>query len=357
MTKTSHIKSILVIGLGKVGGLAAELFNEDYKVTGLDRYIEGKWPFEVIKYDMSKDDDYEDLFKDFDAVVSCMPYTMNLPIATTARELGIHYFDLTEDVSITKAIRQMATDSTSLLAPQCGLAPGFIGIVGAGLANGFKKIRSIELRVGALPLNPSGLLGYSFNWSPAGLVNEYLNDCKVIRDGKVVHTPSLDGLETLHIGGQTLEAFSTSGGLGTMCETFEGKTQTLNYKSIRYPGHCKQMRFLFNELLLRNHKKLAEEILVTAKPPVQDDRVFVYVAVEGWKKSGKLEREEFVRDYRTMEILGKKRNAIAWTTAASVCAVVEMVDRGKLPSRGFLKQESINLEDFLKTRYGRYFSD
>jgi saccharopine dehydrogenase-like NADP-dependent oxidoreductase len=117
------------------------------------------------------------------------------------------------------------------------------------------------------------------------------------------------------------------------------------------------MRFLFNELLLRNHKKLAEEILVTAKPPVQEDRVFVYVAVEGWKTSNKLEREEFVRDYRAIEILGKKRNAIAWTTAASVCAVVEMVNQGKLPDRGFLKQENIKLNDFLKTKNGHYFSD
>ncbi len=351
------MKKILVIGLGKVGGLAAELLNEDFNVTGLDKYVEGNWPFEVIKFDMTRVDEYEKIFRGFDAILSCMPYTMNLPIATMARKLNMHYFDLTEDVTTTTTIREMAATSATLLAPQCGLAPGFIGIVGAGLAYDFKKIRSIELRVGALPLNPSGLLGYSFNWSPAGLVNEYLNDCTVIRDGKVVNTPSLEGLETLHIGGQTLEAFSTSGGLGTMCETFEGKTQTLNYKSIRYPGHCKQMRFLFNELLLRNHRKLAEEILVTAKPPVQEDRVFVYVAVEGWKSSGKLEREEFVRDYRAREILGKKRNAIAWTTAASVCAVIEMVNRGQLPDKGFLKQESIKLETFLRTKYGKYFSE
>lgn len=351
------MKNILVIGLGKVGRLVAELLNQDFNVTGLDKFTEGEWPFQVIKYDMSLEDDYSDIFKEFDAVVSCMPYTMNLAIATAARELDIHYFDLTEDVATTKAIRQMAVNSSSLLAPQCGLAPGFIGIVGAGLAHKFEKIRSIELRVGALPLNPSGLLGYSFNWSPAGLVNEYLNDCKVIRDGKVVHTPSLEGLETLHIDGQTLEAFSTSGGLGTMCETFEEKTQTLNYKSIRYPGHCKQMRFLFNELLLRNHKKLAEEILVTAKPAVQEDRVFVYVAVEGWKKAGNLERDEFVRDYRAIEILGKKRNAIAWTTAASVCAIVEMVEQGTLPGQGFLKQESIELDKFISTKNGQYFSN
>ena len=350
------MKNILVIGLGKVGRLVAELLNQDFNVTGLDKFTEGDWPFKVIKHDLSRGDEYPDILKNFDAVVSCMPYTMNLPIATAARELNIHYFDLTEDVATTKAIRLMADNSSSILAPQCGLAPGFIGIVGAGLAYDFEKIRSIDLRVGALPLHPSGLLGYSFNWSPAGLVNEYLNDCKVIRDGKVVHTPSLEGLETLHITGQTLEAFSTSGGLGTMCETFEGKTQSLNYKSIRYPGHCRQMRFLFNELLLRNHKKLAEEILVTAKPPVQEDRVYVYAIVEGWKKAGTLEREEFVRDYRALEILGKKGNAIAWTTAASVCAIVEMVEKGDLPGSGFLKQESINLNKFMATKNGQYYS-
>jgi saccharopine dehydrogenase-like NADP-dependent oxidoreductase len=80
-------------------------------------------------------------------------------------------------------------------------------------------------------------------WSPAGVINEYINDCEVIHNGKVKLVPALDGLETINIEGMEFEAFSTSGGLGTMCETYAGKVDTLNYKTIRYPGHGKLMRF------------------------------------------------------------------------------------------------------------------
>ena len=168
--------------------------------------------------------------------------------------------------------------------------------------------------------------------------------------------PSLEGIELINIEGQEFEAFSTSGGLGTMCETFEGKVDTLNYKTIRYPGHCSLMRFLLYELILKENRELAEKILTEAKPPVQQDVVYVYAVVEGWKGEY-LEREEFYRAYHPIEIDGEHWRAISWTTAASIASVVEMVADGSLPDKGFIKQEDIKLADFLKTGNGRYFSD
>jgi saccharopine dehydrogenase-like NADP-dependent oxidoreductase len=113
-----------------------------------------------------------------DALVACLPYHANLPVAEAAHRAGIHYFDLTEDVATTVAIRDMAKTSKGLMAPQCGLAPGFIGIVGAELCQRFTKLRDVELRVGALPRYPNGQLRYSFTWSPAGVINEYINDAR-----------------------------------------------------------------------------------------------------------------------------------------------------------------------------------
>ncbi|MCU0403185.1 MAG: L-lysine dehydrogenase, partial [Chitinophagaceae bacterium] len=240
---------------------------------------------------------------------------------------GIHYFDLTEDVSTTAAIRKMAETSRGVMAPQCGLAPGFIGIVGADLYKRFTKLRDVELRVGALPRYPNGLLGYSFTWSPAGVINEYINDAEAIHNGVRKMVPSLDGLEVINIEGQELEAFTTSGGLGTMCETLEGKVDTLNYKTIRYPGHCKLMRFFLYELCMKNDRVLTEKILTEAKPPVAEDVVYVYAAVEGWQ-GDHLAREEFFNAYHPIVHKGKTWRAISWTTAASVAAVVEMVARG-----------------------------
>lgn len=351
-----QINHVAVIGIGKVGSLVATLLHETgYQVTGWDARVRDDLDFPVKPVDVSDVAALPDALADVDAVVSCLPYHLNLPVAKAACAAGVHYFDLTEDVPTTRAVREMAADSRSVLAPQCGLAPGFIAIVGAWLAHGFEALRSIELRVGALPQHPKGKLGYAFNWSPEGVVNEYLNDCEVIRNGRRAEVPAMGGLEQIVINGILLEAFSTSGGLGTMCETYEGKVETLNYKTMRYPGHRDMMQFVFEELLLKDDRQHAGEILVNAKPPVNADVVFIHGACEG-TKNGQLWREEFVRAYKPREIGGRSWRAISWTTAASVCAVVELVASGKLPSKGFIKQEEIALDDFFATHCGAYYA-
>lgn len=352
---SAKIDSILVLGLGRVGSLVATLLHETgFSVTGADMNDTAGMPFQVEKLDLKNPGDSK-IMNGFDAVVSCLPYHFNIGLAAAAHERGMHYFDLTEDVKTTKAIIKMGA-AQAVMAPQCGLAPGFVAVVGASLAETFDKIRSIRLRVGALPQHPTGLLGYAFNWSPEGVVNEYLNDCEVIEDGVHKWVSPLEWLETIVIGGVQLEAFTTSGGLGTMCDTYLGRVQNLDYKTIRYPGHAKLMNFYFHELLMREDRGRAGEILVNAKPQVNEDVVYVHVSVEGWKQ-GHLSREEFVRAYYPLEIAGRKWRSISWTTAASLCAVVEMVGNGSIPGKGFLKQEEIRLSEFLKTRNGRLYDN
>lgn len=355
--KQQTMQNILVIGLGKVGSLVGTLLSKRFKVTGLDKQAPAnRLPFSAVQGDIHDPETLRSTLSNHDAVVSCLPYNLNLPIAKIAHEKGIHYFDLTEDVHTTQEIRKMAEDAHAVLAPQCGLAPGLIGIIGADLAKRFEKLRDIELRVGALPRFPNGLLGYSFTWSPAGVINEYINDAEVIHNGIRKMVPSLDGLETINIEGRDFEAFSTSGGLGTMCETYEGKLDTLNYKTIRYPGHMKLMRFLLYELILKDKRELAEQILTEAKPPVAEDVVHVYAVVEGWKADGKLAREEYFRSFNPIDIDGQQWRAISWTTAASVASVVELVADKKIQQKGFVKQEEIALHDFLSTQNGTFFT-
>jgi saccharopine dehydrogenase-like NADP-dependent oxidoreductase len=355
------IEKVLVLGIGKVGALVATLLSEaGFKVTGVDAIARKDVGFETIKGDVTDIKFLEKIFKKYNAVVSCLPYNLNQAVVKIAAENEIHYFDLTEDVPTADYIKKLSRKSKSVLAPQCGLAPGFIAIVGASLAKEFDEIRSIELRVGALPQSPKGELGYAFNWSAEGVVNEYLNDCEVISEGKIKKVPAMQDLEKIVIGGKTLEAFTTSGGLGTMCETYAGRVNDLNYKTMRYPGHMKLMRFYFHELHMRDNRSDAGKILVQAKPPVNDDVVYVHAAVEGWKgKSGRKElcRDEFVRAYYPLEIAGKMWRAISWTTACSIVAVIEMVSNGTLPKKGFLKQEDIALDDFLRTKSGGYYND
>jgi saccharopine dehydrogenase-like NADP-dependent oxidoreductase len=125
---------------------------------------------------------------------------------------------------------------------------------------------------------------------------------------------------------------------------------------MRYPGHAQLMRFLIYELIMKNRREQLEEILTQAKPPVQEDVVYVYAVVEGWIK-GRIKREEFYRAYTPIELDGVSWRAISWTTAASIAAVVEMVADGKLPDKGFIKQEDIPFDELLNTSNGAYFKD
>ncbi len=359
------IRSVRVIGLGKVGELIATLLQETgFDVRAYDVLARVDLPFPTASLDVRDPVALRATLIGSDAVVSCVPYTLNLGVAEAAYDTGVHYFDLTEDVSTTNRVKELADKSGSLVfAPQCGLAPGLIGMIGTALTRHFDVIRSIELKVGALPRHPTGLLGYAFNWSPEGVVNEYLNDCEVLRGGIRQMVPAMTESERVFIGGIELEASLTSGGLGTMCETYEGRVQRLDYKTMRYPGHFELMRFFFDELGLRDRRALAGEILVNAKPPVDDDVVYLHAAVEGLAKgvgdtaAGQLTRKQYVRAYQPLEINGRPWRAISWTTAASAVAVVELVASGRLPSSGFLAQEDIPFESLLETRHGVRFAE
>ncbi len=349
--------NIAVLGLGKVGTLAAKLLHgSGFNVTGFDQHSPREvLPFTIRNADITSADVLAAEFAKVDAILSCLPFHLNIAVATAAHKAGIHYFDLTEDVPTTNAIIELAKSSSGLMAPQCGLAPGFIGIVGASHIAMFGTCRSVRMRVGALPQHPTGLLGYAFNWSPEGVVNEYLNDCEVLENGERKWVSPMEWHETLLIDGMQLEAFTTSGGLGTMCETYLGKVNNIDYKTMRYPGHMKLMNFFFHELLMRENREEAGRILVNAKPPVEEDIVYIHVSTEG-EIDGRLARKEFVRGYRPVEVAGGKQTAIAWTTAGSVVAVIEMVRDGILPDQGFLKQEDIPLDAFLATTTGRLYN-
>ena len=347
---------IAVLGLGKVGTLAACLLQESgFAVTGYDaRPRPEDLGFPCRSLSVEDGAALEQALDGQQAVLSCLPYHLNAEVARFAHRKGLHYFDLTEDVPTTRLIRELAEDAKGVMAPQCGLAPGFIGIVGADLVSRFERVRSLKLRVGALPQNPTGMLGYAFNWSPEGVVNEYLNDCEVIEEGEHKWVSAMEWLETIYIDGVQLEAFTTSGGLGTLCETYLGVIDNLDYKTMRYPGHVQLMNFFFHELLMREQREQAGRILTHAKPPVDDDVVYVHAAAEGWIDD-RLQRKEFVRAYYPQKLCGKPRTAIAWTTSASACAVIELVRDGKLPDRGFIRQEQIPLQALLQTRSGAHY--
>ncbi len=289
-----------------------------------------------------------------DAVISSLPYFCNPGVAKVARDAGLHYFDLTEDVEVTRSVRATAEGATTAFVPQCGLAPGFIAIAANELITHFDEPKSVRMRVGALPQHPNNMLKYSLTWSTDGLINEYGNPCLGIADGKPVESAPLEGLEEIEIDGMLYEAFNTSGGLGSLGETYGSRCDTMNYKTIRYPGHCRQMRLLMNDLKLNHDRETLKRVLENAVPQTLQDVVIVYVAVSG-RQDGELREENYVIKVYPQEILGRLWSAIQVTTAAGITAVVDLVLAKPEAYRGFVRQEQFRLPDVLANRFGAWY--
>ena len=290
-----------------------------------------------------------------DAVISSLPYHCNVMVAEAARKARIHYFDLTEDVEVTRAVRAIAAGAPQAFVPQCGLAPGFISIAAAELITHFDEMRAVKLRVGALPQHPNNVLKYSLTWSTEGLINEYGNPCQAVSDGRLVELAPLEGLEEIEIDGMRYEAFNTSGGLGSLAETHGAQVESMNYKTIRYPGHCEQMRLLMNDLKLNHDRATLKRILENAVPQTLQDVVIVYVAVTG-TQDGQLREENYVNKIYPQVIAGRLWSAIQVTTAAGITAVVDLVLESRGHYRGFIAQEQFPLTDILANRFGRHYA-
>ena len=268
------MKDVVVIGAGKIGSTVAQLLAStgDYQVTLADRSPEVLASRErderirAVAADVEDSSKLIDLLNGQFAVLNAAPFHLTIGIAEAARAARTHYLDLTEDVASTRRVKELAVDSGIAFIPQCGLAPGFVSIVAADMAKRFEVLDSVKLRVGALPQYPSNALNYNLTWSTDGVINEYCEPCEAIVNGVRREVPPLEELEEFSLDGVTYEAFNTSGGLGTLCETLEGKVRNLNYRTIRYPGHAVIMRALLNDLRLRDRRNVLKDILEHAVP-------------------------------------------------------------------------------------------
>jgi saccharopine dehydrogenase-like NADP-dependent oxidoreductase len=211
------------------------------------------------------------------------------------------------------------------------------------------------MRVGALPKFPSNALNYNLTWSTDGVINEYCEPCEAIVNGQLKETQPLEELEEFSLDGILYEAFNTSGGLGTLCETLAGKVRNLNYRTIRYPGHAAIMKALLNDLRLRDRRELLKDILENAVPITLQDVVIVFATVSGMR-AGQLMQETYANKIYAAPIGGRVRSAIQITTAGAICAVLDMLSAGKLPQAGLIRQEEIGLKDFLANRFGRVYA-
>jgi saccharopine dehydrogenase-like NADP-dependent oxidoreductase len=167
--------------------------------------------------------------------------------------------------------------------------------------------------------------------------------------------PALEEREEFSLDGVRYEAFNTSGGLGTLCETLAGEVRSLNYKTIRYPGHCELMRVLLNDLQLRRRREVLKDILENAVPATLQDVVIVFVTVTG-ERGGRHVQETYARKLYGQTVAGVERTAIQVTTAAGICAMLDLLVDGSLRGDGFRRQEEVPLQTFLANRFGRVYA-
>jgi saccharopine dehydrogenase-like NADP-dependent oxidoreductase len=360
------MRTVTVIGTGQVGSTIARLLagSGDYAVTVADARPAALAGWDRVpgvssrRIDAADPDELERACRGQDAVVSACSFDVNPAIAQAALHAGAHYFDLTEDVACTRAIRDLAQDAApgQAFMPQCGLAPGFVSIAAHDLFGRFDRVDSLALRTGALPVYPNNELRYNLTWSTDGLINEYGNPCEAIVDGAMREVEALGGLEHFALDGVDYEAFNTSGGVGTLCDTLGGKVRNLSYKTLRYPGHRDLVAFLGRGLRLNERREVYRDLLEHAVPATTQDVVVIYCSAIG-EIDGRLTQLTDARRVYHGSFRGEPGTAIQLSTAASLCAVLDLVMDGRVEVRpGLVRQEQVTLADFLSNRFGALYA-
>lgn len=357
-------KNILVAGAGKIGcALSAVLASQEKtQITLVDKHISGipnslraQERIEICQCDVSNAIMLFKLIKQksIDAIVSCLPYFCNFSVAEVAKANHCHYFDLTEDVDTTRDIFALSDNADTAFVPQCGIAPGFINIVAGDFIRHCNTVNSVKLYCGALPQKIDNALGYALTWSTDGLINEYVNLCRIIQNGKLTSVPGLSDCEALVLNDETYEAFHTSGGIGTLIDSFKDHIQAMHYKTIRYPGHCEKMQFLMQDLKLAQDRKTLKKILEKALPTTTLDVVIAHVCVQGQKNNQPIELTDTRHFYPTV-IADLDCTAIQAVTSIGATVVIDTVLSNPKAYQGPIKQEDFLLDTILNSSLAAY---
>jgi saccharopine dehydrogenase-like NADP-dependent oxidoreductase len=358
------MKQLVILGAGKIGRMVCHLMTTSgHYAVRVGDVAQGAVDSLAKKYqgvqgqvvDFGNEASLDAILKGAWAVISCAPFHCNPLIAQRAKAHGVHYFDLTEDVEVTHQVVELAKGASTLFAPQCGLAPGFITITANHLMKSMTSVSDLRLRVGALPRFPSNRLKYNLTWSTEGLINEYCNPCESVENGQLTTVPPLEQLERLTIDGVEYEAFNTSGGLGTLAITLKDRVKNVNYKTIRYPGHCDLMKFLLHDLGMQDQQGQLRDIFERSLPGTFQDQIVIFVSATGMYH-GRLTERTYAKTIYHQKIDGENWSGIQITTAAGVTAIVDLLREGKLPSQGLLKMEDVDYEAFLQNQFGKYYA-
>ncbi len=301
-------------------------------------------------------DEMKELFFKADIILDCLPGSQAPKVAQFAKDFGMHYANLTEYVAETNKIMLLAKDEKTGFILQTGLAPGYIDLLAHGLFQQFcnefnvRSVNKLEFKVGALTNHSVAPHFYGFTWSPVGVATEYLKNTIVLRDFKKTTVPSLSERASIIIEGIAYEEDLTSGGAADLPDALSGKVKTLDYKTLRHPGHYawvqEQLGGLTNPV---NAVRDLQEKMEALIPHVEDDQIILYAAVEGKDATGVLRRREIAKRILPQKVGNQQLRAIQTTTAAPLAQAAQLLlENGH---SGVLLQSQIDPSKFLSGIY------
>ncbi len=290
-----------------------------------------------------------------DIILDCLPGSLAPKIARLAKEHQLHYANLTEYVAETDEIIELAKNSKTGFVLQSGIAPGYINILANGLFQQFcedfkiDKVDTLEFKVGALTRHVVAPHYYGFTWSPVGVATEYMKEALVLRDFKKTPLPALSERAPIIIEGITYEEDLTSGGAADLPDALAGKVRSLDYKTLRYPGHYswveKQISAIKNSDKISELQKKMEAII----PHCEDDQIVLYAAVEGKDSKGILRRREIAKRILPQKIGKHTLRAIQTTTAAPLLQAAQLLLESEIT--GVVLQSQNDTKEFLKWKF------
>ena len=364
---------ILVLGAGRMGYGAA--FDLIYNSPEVETVTIADFDFKkaqtiaahisspklrIKQIDVSSYEDVVSLMRGHDAAISCVNYWYNLELSKAAIAAKTNFCDLGGNNYVVDS--QLALDAEAKNAginiiPDCGLAPGMVSVLAMHGASRFDEIEEIHIRVGGLPQHPKPPLNYQLVFSVEGLINEYVETARIIRNGEITEVDSMTELETLVFDNfPALEAFQTSGGTSTLPDTFLGAVSELDYKTIRYAGHCDKFKtmidlgFCGNDEIVADRVKIKPrrvlgELLQKNLPSDEPDYVLIRLNFAG-TKNGERKRLRYDIVDKYDEATGL--SAMMRTTAFPASIIAQMAARGDVKSRGATPQEkAIDAEKFV----------
>jgi lysine 6-dehydrogenase len=358
--------NVLILGAGMMGRAIAydlSLFSGFEKISIGDNDIQTRSSaneflkganVNVIPVNAENSNEVKKQLQNVDVVISALPYRFNYGLAKIAIQTKTHLVDLGGNNTIVENERNLfskAEKNAVTIIPDSGLAPGLVSIITRDIVDHMDTVDTVKLRVGGLPRYPQPPLNYQIVFSPYGLINEYVEDAIILDSGKILEKKSMTEVESLEFPKPfgTMEAFLTSGGCSTLPYTYTTMIKYLDYKTIRYPGHCEKIKAFLElgladetKMNLNGHAVAPRDVfvsLLTKNVPTKgEDVVLLKVLSQGTKNGMKRSREYLMIDYYDTK---HTITAMMRTTGYPVAITAQMIEDGTIQERGVFCPEEI----------------